>query len=374
VVARVLLEGGEVDEKKLEKEIEEQKVKDEQEGRKRGVSKSRPPGRRSRSHSQIYEDYLDHDLANQLGYADYNQPIYANTRSKRIGGHRKEMYDLEPLPFGHHDEHMYQQQQQFYEHPFQQQQVFESYPYETEMPPPLFPASRSRRGAPASLSLDQYQTQGMIGEGHMPATPRTLAIQQYHEQLNDKMRNGIPPGFMSPNAAAFSLRSPTTAAMMISPLKDTFGGRRERGVSFDPSMLDNMRLDHRQVLDPSLDDRSRAHSQPWLPNEGEMSAFHVAPDSNNYFEGQGPPGMAFDTSQLNSMLQNNGSVQPFSAFGELAAQSAVQPGDDRRNEISFIPEGDTQYIYLRRDQAQDRALVESIRQACVLLLLTRHSF
>jgi hypothetical protein len=358
-VARVLLEGGEVDDARLEKEVEEQKKKDEAEGRKRGVSKSRSPARRARSRSQ-YDEFVEPDPHQQIGYIDYggNGSIYENTRSRRAPpNQRKQIYDIDPNAFIQPGEQMYPQG--YYDPSFQQHQQYSAYPYETEMPPPLFPASRNRRGAPAALSLKDFQAMGDHGA---PATPRTLAMQQYQAQMANMWAPGSQTGtggFMSPHASAFALRSPGTAAM-VSPTKDGFGGRRERGMSFDPAMLDGMHLERDAAIDPNLDDRARAQSQPWMPTSQGLSNYQL--DQQPYFDGQ--TGLPFDQSSLNSMLQDPAGAQPFSAFGEMAAASAVPPVD-RRNEISFQPEREVQYVYLRRDQAHDEALVESIRQACV---------
>lgn len=165
-----------------------------------------------------------------------------------------------------------------------------------------------RRSMPpvAALSLQPPGTSpSLLGP---PATPRTMAMQQHAMQLQARIRGNSGTGSQSgsPRTTSFSaMRS----------------GANVPAFSSGDAML----------VSPT---RGGPHDGPHATTAGPTDQ------------------------------------QPYSALGELAAGGADGGGytlpADMQQEVSYEPDQGVQYIYLDAEQAQDAALVESIRQqGCV---------
>lgn len=277
------MEGGEIDDSNLEKELEIQRQKDLAEGRKRG-SKSRSPSRRQRSVSYAEEE--------DIGYNPYPTLGRRNRRSRNQQVNYDETFDIFPTE---------QEPNMFYGQEMQRFDEQPNYYYgqETSLPQYDFP----RRDH--NVSLD-----------YLPATPRTFAMQQHQQSLQNRMTEHTEGSHQYDRP--------------ISPMKDAFGNVLNRrydepasayppATAFDPSMLPPSRFD--------------SHS--------------------NFFAQQPQFG-----SDLNRLLNDSStSAVPFSAFGEMAA--------NQQYDIQLQPEGEVQYVYLSREQAMDARLVEEIRSQYV---------
>ena len=284
VVARVLLEGGDVTEERVEQELEVQRERDEIEGRVRGPA-SRSP---SRSQSTPFYGY-DNGPPQQPQYAHpgLSDPNYGYGQPSRYGS----------MP-----ESIHLQPPQHYQQSGWDGRAHSQPLYDMHAPGPVFDHGDpdmmgDRRSMPpvAALSLQPPGTSpSLLGP---PATPRTMAMQQHAMQLQARIRGTGGSQAGSPRTTSFSaMRSSQPAfssgdAMLVSP---TRGG----------------------------------------PTDGP----HASTDQ-----------------------------QPYSALGEMAAGGQGDAGGytlplDVQQEVSYEPDQGVQYIYLDAEQAQDAALVESIRQ------------
>lgn len=295
-----MLEGGEIDDNNLEKELELQRQKDAVEGRKRG-SKSRSPSRRQRSVSYAEEE--------EEGFNPYPTLGRRNRRSRNTQVNYDETFDIFP---GETEPNMfYGQEMQRFEEP----QGNYYYGQETSLPQYDFPERR------APLPFDQQN----ISLDYLPATPRTFAMQQHQQSLQTRMTEHSAQDYQD---------------RPISPMKDAFGNLLNRRYDEPASAYGPPTAafdQHSSILPPS---RFDAHY-------GRSANFFEQPVQQPHFG-----------SDLNRLLNDSSaSAVPYSAFGEMAAGSSQQQYTD----IALRPDGEVQYVYLSREQAMDARLVEEIR-------------
>lgn len=348
------MEGGEIDESNLEKELEVQREKDAIEGRKRGKSRS-PPKQRQRSRSHQEQDE-DDDRYNPYASGVRRNPGRAN---RNHVNYEIDVMDHDIFP-NQQDANMFygqEMQQPFHDGQSYQDGFGQNYYYGQDTALPI-DYDLGQRGNPAPLSFDHA---GNVSLDYLPATPRTFAMQQHSQHIQDRMRN-----------ADGSHRSPTQGQMnlpvnLLSPMKDAFGTSLNR--SFDHFLpqtaygapptsyysSDNRAssLDTGALLPPISPRSMSAPQNTGLWNQNNMFDQHDQHIPTN----------------LNRLLNESSSAPaPFSAFGEMAATSH-QGMPTYGHEIALEPSQEVQYVYLSREQARDSRLVEEIRSQSVLLLL-----
>jgi len=259
---------------------------------------------------------------------------------------------------------------------------------------------------PPPLALQQSSMGSLGHSGAPPATPRTMAMQQHALQLQQRIRGshgngGLTNGMLSPRAADFGLNATgimkrvpsglSADAMLVSPSATQFVGGivddRSRLHHEGPGSLDETSQRALQfsegflegALDPSVADGresstygSRSFSADDAGRRGTSDAWPTLSGNAVAQPGdmRGAPGASYQSgSQDLFALGNSGHQQSYSALGEIAAGSANQmmdapPGTDFYNlqtEMTFEPDAEVAYVFLDSKQAQDTALVDSIR-------------
>lgn len=391
VVARVLLEGGDVNEDRVEKEIEVQRERDEVEGRVRGPQ-SRSPSRGARQHHQNQQQHVmvqqGYDPAAygqyQQGYMQYPDPVFHDPYAARRQNPPRQSAQNIRYDFDHQQQDEegrggeegygmpqrsqtlppYYEDPAFYAH-HQQQQQQQQHGARAAPPQPLSLYHPSGEHQPISPgALFRPGNDSTIG-GAVPATPRTIAMQQHMMSLQQRIgnRNGQ------------SMRDDTMLGM-VSPSSQF----HPDGLGFDQSFLDgalaagdhadragSVDLAHQQ-RSFSADDAGAGRRPAWQPQ------YHV--EGNDVFlipgqpgaGGSSGPGIAASAPAASSMegASKTGQPQSYSALGEIAAGSKGEAGTPiypptSEAGISFQPDADVAYVFLDAKQAQDQQLVDSIR-------------
>ena len=349
-MARVLLEGGDTTGDNIEKELEQQREKDIVEGRKRG-RKSRSPVRpRSRSYQEDDED--------RNGFDPY--PVGARKNPPRSRT-RPRSYNEEVVNLGDPEAH----DMGFYSLPIHDQQPNYYYTpdgYGQQLPPPL-PLMQGGYDFP---DLD-----------YVPATPRTLAMNQHQQNLQHRMRNTDLEGGL--------LRSPTydshlnlPVGPMLSPIKDSFGNSINRNWDqHDMHRNQDFGYNRASSFFESNNNHNMSIPRAFLADNDSENIYSRANMFDSQLQSQLPTGIPQYGSELDRLLGPSMTSVPFSAFGEMAVGSTVPQGHDMAAPFSSMPMQDmalqpnsqVQYVYLSREQVRTYHISTFIKTLITNMLL-----
>jgi hypothetical protein len=318
VVARVLLEGGELNEARVEQEVVEQKEKDQQEDREREIlglePRQRTPSKRARARS--YE-------------------------SKRSVSPRKDFPGRSRT------------------------MEAEMFPYGRSRPVPIEVFHDSFRPLGQSGGLDMLQA-GQIME---PETPRTLALQQclaqytnVHEQADDVEERKNDDHLRAHQGGAQQHHRGDSAHPQL---------------DFDPSFLDGALQAGQRAFSAELSARipSGSGGVGYHPNVGPSTAGYGLMDAS---AGGQRPYSVFGEMAANDQGPGGGGHQGSYYASTAGLEGAVQTAWDfglRADQLQFEPDSETTYVQLTREQASDRVLVESVSVGpCRLVLCLFSTF